>query len=327
MRYEQSTTVAGFRRRHHLVEEVPGLSIRRLTLEDPRIVRERDRNGSRSPSPVRHICHPRSGQARPGRGSSRFWLDRMNKERPAYLTITSLELPDSPIPLIDSQASARLRPNETSSHVNSQRDEISNEFIDVTKEKERNKMRHSARNNKIKKNNCIIKQCTNNKECKITQSIINCKRNNEPMSRNVIQNANDGATKDCICSEITENLRINIREKTEVNQSSRSPSPEVTHTIRIAMKYLGQVVRDDDSVVVTSPTIPSTTLDNNNFNSTEVISANLIDNERPTINNKNEEFNCCAGVNVALDFTLNCNNLQVTTREINLKPVSKNNIQ
>ncbi|KAK0091290.1 hypothetical protein PV326_003458 [Microctonus aethiopoides] len=71
MKYEESATVAGFKRRHHLVEEVPGLSIRRLTLEDPRIVRERDRTGSRSPSPVRHICHPRSGQARPGRGSSR----------------------------------------------------------------------------------------------------------------------------------------------------------------------------------------------------------------------------------------------------------------
>ncbi|KAK0072360.1 hypothetical protein PV326_000147, partial [Microctonus aethiopoides] len=257
-----------------------------------------------------------------------FWLERMSKERPAYLTITSLELPDSPIPLIDSQASARLRPNETnSSHVNSQRDETLNEFMDVTKvnEKERKKINHSSKINKIKINNCTTKQSTNNKECKITQSIINCKRNNEPMSRNAIQNANDGAIKDCICSEITENLRINIREKTEVNQSSRSPSPEVTHTIRIAMKYLGQVIRDDDSVVVTTPTIPSTISDNNNFNSPEVISANSIDNEKSITNNKNDEFGCCKGVNVALDFTLNCNNLQVTTREINLKPVSKNN--
>lgn len=38
------------------------------------------------------------------RSSCSFWLDRLGKERPACLTITSLELPESSIPLIDSQA-------------------------------------------------------------------------------------------------------------------------------------------------------------------------------------------------------------------------------
>ena len=62
-------TVASYRRRHHLVEEVPGLYIRRLTLEDPR---RREPSSSRSPSPARHICHPRSDCARLARGSSRY---------------------------------------------------------------------------------------------------------------------------------------------------------------------------------------------------------------------------------------------------------------
>ena len=56
------------------MEEVPGLYIRRLTLEDPRnAVREKDHRDSRSPSPARHICHRRSAQDRPGRGSSRYF--------------------------------------------------------------------------------------------------------------------------------------------------------------------------------------------------------------------------------------------------------------
>lgn len=53
----------------------------------------------------------------------------MKKEKPAYLTITSLELPDSPIPLIDSQASARFRATE-SSDVNFEKDETLDEFIE-----------------------------------------------------------------------------------------------------------------------------------------------------------------------------------------------------
>jgi len=62
-------TVASYRRRHHLAEEVPGLYIRRLTLEDPR---RREPSGSRSQSPARHICHPRSSCAPSARVSSRY---------------------------------------------------------------------------------------------------------------------------------------------------------------------------------------------------------------------------------------------------------------
>lgn len=36
-------------------------------------------------------------------------MERIRKERPPFLTIVSLQLPESPIPLIESQASARSR--------------------------------------------------------------------------------------------------------------------------------------------------------------------------------------------------------------------------
>uniref|UniRef100_A0A6V7LZG8 Uncharacterized protein n=1 Tax=Bracon brevicornis TaxID=1563983 RepID=A0A6V7LZG8_9HYME len=113
--------------------------------------------------------------------------------------------------------------------------------------------------------------------------------------------SDEESTKDycCMCSDITENLRINIREKTEVTSSSspRSISPEVTHTIRIAMKYLGQPERIDEEETI---------------------------NDTPKqINCENsKEFNDC-GVNVALDFTLNCCNIALTSREVTLKSSEK----
>lgn len=65
-------TVASYRRRHQLAEEVPGLYIRRLTLEDPRSAREP--SSSRSQSPARHICHPTTGYVPSSRRSSRYSL-------------------------------------------------------------------------------------------------------------------------------------------------------------------------------------------------------------------------------------------------------------
>lgn len=56
-------------------------------------------------------------------------MERTRKEKPAFLTITSLELPDSPIPLIEFQASARSRVNELP-HVTNGRDDILDEFIE-----------------------------------------------------------------------------------------------------------------------------------------------------------------------------------------------------
>lgn len=69
--------VASYGRRRRLAEEVPGLNIRRLTLEDPRSAKERS-SGSRSRTPPRHICHPggpyvSSSFFFSSRGSSRYF--------------------------------------------------------------------------------------------------------------------------------------------------------------------------------------------------------------------------------------------------------------
>ncbi|XP_034935580.1 uncharacterized protein [Chelonus insularis] len=318
-RGNDSTTVAGYTRRHLLVEEVPGLYIRRLTLEDPKIAREKDRLDSRSPSPVRHICHRRSGQVRPGRGSSsyRYWLDRTNKEKPAYLTITSLELPESPIPLINSQASARFRATEPS-NISFEKNEILDELIEnianVGTNVGRRKGIRSAGANVTKTIDRSRKQNTDRKECnRVFTSLPNQSRTTAEGSPQRIF-TNQRNVKDCICSEIAENLRINIQEQTEVNRSSRSPSPEVTHTIRIAMKYLGQPVNRNNDVESA----------NNNVD-LDKMQSNILENRQLT--EKDHEFKetgCCSGVNVALDFTLNCNSSQLTSRDISLKPVTKN---
>ncbi|XP_057318800.1 uncharacterized protein LOC130663541 [Microplitis mediator] len=249
----------------------------------------------------------------------------MKKEKPAYLTITSLELPDSPIPLIDSHASARFRAAE-STNVNFEKDEILDEFIEsMTKVgKGRKKVTRSA-GAKIER---ARKQFIDTKKCSRTLSFQNCSRNNAAGSPKKCVNSSD-IIKECICSEITENLKINIQEKTEVNKSSRSPSPEVTHTIRIAMKYLGQPVRhekhdDDDD--------DNNNNENENENkiiekstSTDKLSNVSVDQQLTQYNHEFKDMNCCTGVNVALDFKLNCNGVQLTSRDICLKPVTKDN--
>lgn len=123
--------------------------------------------------------------------------------------------------------------------------------------------------------------------------------------------------KDCICSEIPDKLRVNVRKKTEVTSaSSRSPSPEVTHTIRIAMKYHGRA--------------------SGGCNGEENKEAerkgrrsrgrNVKDIRERTLG-KGDEFvreeGCCTGANVALDFTLNCNSVRLTSRDISLKAGTK----
>ena len=120
--------------------------------------------------------------------------------------------------------------------------------------------------------------------------------------------------KDCICSEISENLRINIREKTEVSRSSRSPSPEVTHTIRIAMKYHGQAERkssDGKDVAHEECERQCKEESEKSDRDDEQFGTNKYFNMR--------EDACCPGVNVALDFTLNCSSVQLTSRDISLK--------
>lgn len=104
-------------------------------------------------------------------------------------------------------------------------------------------------------------------------------------------------------------MQINIREKTEIKQSSRSPSPEVTHTIKIAMKYIGQpgLRNDIKNIKINNDESSISCADNTQINQ--------------EFDKRNSE---CCGVNVALDFTLDCHNFQVTQRDVNLKAMSKN---
>ncbi|CAG5103231.1 Protein of unknown function, partial [Cotesia congregata] len=255
-----------------------------------------------------------------------YWLDRMKKEKPAYLTITSLELPDSPIPLIDSQASARFRATE-SSDVNFEKDEILDEFIEnMTKlGKGRKKATRSAGANVTKTIERARKQFIETK--KYNRALTSLRTSTKTIAEGPPKRCTKSSDvmEECICAEITENLKINIQEKTEVNKSSRSPSPEVTHTIRIAMKYLGQPGRreqhDDE--------------DNNDdedeyrviekISSSDELSNILVNQQLAEQNQYYRDTNCCAGINVALDFTLNCNGVQLTSRDISLKPVTKDN--
>ncbi|XP_011310564.1 uncharacterized protein [Fopius arisanus] len=235
--------------------------------------------------------------------SCRFWLERIKREKPAHLTITSLELPDCPIPLVDSQASARWRCAE--SPRNPEKDVILDELIEsVSKAGRGRKNVKSADQSVSKAIQRSRRQFIDSAECQGTLgSLEACTKSiAEGPPRVIIANSSE-SIKDCICSEITENLRINIREETEVKQPSpRSPSPEVTHTIRIAMKYLGQSQRQPEAIGNDGTRTPK-------------------DTPKDMKSDDSKEGNEC-GVNVALDFTLNCCSLQITSRDITLKPTT-----
>jgi len=75
-----------------------------------------------------------------GYQSYRSWLERIRKENPAFLTIVSLELPESPIPLIESQANARWRRgnfNELTSDKNDILNKLLEEVTEAGRERDR----------------------------------------------------------------------------------------------------------------------------------------------------------------------------------------------
>ncbi|XP_076663584.1 uncharacterized protein LOC143366401 [Andrena cerasifolii] len=301
-------TVASYRRRHQLAEEVPGLYIRRLTLEDPRSARES--SSSRSQSPTRHICHPTTGYVPSSRRSSsyRSWLERIRKERPPFLTIVSLELPESPIPLIESLASGRSRPAETSGSVES-KDDILDELLEkVTptggeREKEESRAgrkRPSRKSLGRRKRGEEFVECTKGvptlEEC--TKNIV------EGASRNRLSTLDLRDAVECICSEIPQGFRADIDKKAEAARESRTPSPELTHIIRIAMNYHGQLdcdVNDEE----------------------ETEGRNLRSGKSgrgvPATKELVKEDGCCNGVNGALNFRLNCCRVRLTSRDTNLR--------
>ncbi|XP_043289455.1 uncharacterized protein [Venturia canescens] len=323
-------TVAGYRRRRLLVEEVPGLYIRRLTLEDPRnAAREKEPTDSRSPSPS-HICHPKSAHDRPGRGSSsyRSWLEKVRNERPAYLTITSLELPECPIPLIESQASARARGSEESPRSNPERDTVLDEFLEKVSRIGRDKDKDPSGTRSFRTTDYAKRTSTRNRGSRTQFSENECSAglgSLEECTKSIVagptrykmrpSTSDSQVFKDCICSEISENLRVNIREKTEVIRGgSRSPSPEVTHTIRIAMKYHGQSAecRTEGSGDYTSAR-------KRHGDGEEPENIGKDKQYSGAKNSRIREDSCCPGVNLALDFTLNCTSVQLTSRDISLK--------
>ncbi|KAI4500366.1 hypothetical protein M0802_004328 [Mischocyttarus mexicanus] len=347
--------VASCGRRGRLVEEVPGLYIRRLTLEDPRSLKERS-SGSRSRTPPRHICHPAgpyvssssttSSSFFSTRGSSsyRSWQERLRKERPAYLTIVSLELPESPIPLIESQAGERNKSNYLDVNPKDDKDDILDELLEKVCEigKERDKesrgrkldtfsnnerrgvgggggggrrKRRSSRKNQVDSLECT-KEVATLEEC--TRNILRTSQEGDDellLTRTKFQNVDD-----CICSEIPENLRINVRKKTEVTcATSRSPSPEITHTIRIAMKYHGR-----SGLCKIANTEVEKDVDRKNKKLAGKNLKDISDKTKTTDEIENRDYvireeGCCTGVNVALDFTLNCNSVRLTSRDISLK--------
>ncbi|XP_076289840.1 uncharacterized protein LOC143213671 [Lasioglossum baleicum] len=302
-------TVASYRRRHQLAEEVPGLYIRRLTLEDPR--RAREPSSSRSQSPARHICHPAAGYVPSSRRSSsyRSWLERIRKDRPPFLTIVSLELPDSPIPLIESQANSRSKSEETSESAEPKDDILAELLEKVTANSDgRKKESHGGRKRSSRKSRSERERGEELVECtKGVPTLEECTKNIvEGPNRRRLSDFDLPGIADCICSEMLENCRPGINKKRE-SRESRSPSPEMTSIIRIAMNYHDQLscgIRDEEESKANGRSKPETSR-----RDAQVKKQVL------------KEDGCCGNVNDALDFTLNCCSVQLTSRGTNAKAV------
>ncbi|KYM81484.1 hypothetical protein ALC53_08048 [Atta colombica] len=274
----------------------------------------------------------------------RSWLERIRKESPAFLTIVSLELPESPIPLIESQANARWRRDE-SNEVVKDKDDILDEFLKrVTEiEKEREKEDRAGRSNVSRKSRRSSKKDSESLECtKVPATLEECTRNIiEGPSREESTRSQDIGY-DCICSEIPKDLRINIRKKTEVTYTtSCTPSPEVTHAIRIAMKYHDQSgckVGDDESPEAEEE--EKKEKEEKKEEENEKRAEEEAENGRRTKNEgskkdlqgpsnarkesvKHDVRYVAVGANATLDFTLNCNSVRLTTRDTSLKTASR----
>lgn len=114
--------------------------------------------------------------------SYRSWLERIRKESPAFLTIVSLELPESPIPLIESQANARCRRN-VSDEVANDKDDILDEFLEKVTEagKDREKESRTGRNNVFRRSRRDNRKEGDSLECTKTLATL------EECTRNIIE--------------------------------------------------------------------------------------------------------------------------------------------
>ncbi|EZA62491.1 hypothetical protein X777_10121 [Ooceraea biroi] len=275
-----------------------------------------------------HSAPDARGSQEEGTVRYRSWLERIRKENPAFLTIVSLELPESPIPLIESQANARWRRGNFN-EVISDKDDILDEFLEkVTeagKEKEKksrvgksNLFRRRSQRNNRKNDDGDSSECTKAlatfEEC--TRNIIEGRSRERPSWR-------DDISDDCICSEIPKDLRVNIHRRTEVMRPPSSPSPEVTHTIRIAMKYGRPSCKGEDDESLEEDEEDGAEEDAEQTATRTKNEGSKKDLQGPPNARREpakQDARCVtAGVNAALDLTLNCNSVRLTSRDASLR--------
>ncbi|KOX75075.1 hypothetical protein WN51_13382 [Melipona quadrifasciata] len=240
----------------------------------------------------------------------RSWLERIRKERPPFLTIVSLELPDSPIPLIESQASAR------SSRTVESKDDVLDEPSDetATEAESDGKRKRSSRKPRRRRGKELL-ECTKGaptlEEC--TKNIVEGPCLGARLSSLDLQDVTG-----CICAEISGNVRVDIGSaEAEAGRESRSSSPEMAHhTIRIAMRQhcedrASSWIDDDDDGDDDDGDDGEET-EGNGRSRPETTSRR---NARPRKEIAKEED----GVNDALDFTLNCSGVRLTCRDASLR--------
>lgn len=147
---------------------------------------------------------------------------------------------------------------------------------------------------------------------------------------------------DCICSEVPKDLRIDIRRKTEVTRTPPcTPSPEVTHAIRIAMKYHGRSgckVGDDESPEEEDAEEEEEEAkegdekrareeagENGGRTKNEGSKKDLQGPSNARKESVKHDARCVAvgAKDATLDFTLNCNSVRLTTRDTSLKTASR----
>ncbi|KAF3428423.1 hypothetical protein E2986_12220 [Frieseomelitta varia] len=286
----------------------PDLSPRRDDDDDD----DDDDAGNRPDSPCPRRNRPHCNRDRE-RNSYRSWLERIRKERPPFLTIVSLELPDSPIPLIESQASAR------SSRIVVSKDDVLDEPSDeiATEAESEGRRKRSWRKPRRRRGKEFL-ECTKGaptlEEC--TKNIVEGPSLGARLSSLDLQDV----TK-CICAETSGNARVDIGSaEAEAGRESRSSSPEMAHhTIRIAMRqhyedHASCWIDDDDD----DDDDDGEETEGNGRSRPETTS--LRRNARPRKEiAKEEEASRNDGVNDALDFTLNCSGVRLTCRDTSLR--------
>lgn len=139
------------------------------------------------------------------------------------------------------------------------------------------------------------------------------------------ESARTDADDDCICSEIPKSLRINIRRRTEVT-AARIPSPEVTHNVRIATTKCrdrsGCEIANDENLEEEDEDRAEEEerrgATRNDGNRRDLL---LLQSRRESA--RRDVSRRVAVANAALDLTLNCNSVRLTSRDTSLKTRSE----